>query len=234
MNGKHLSKILGINAIHALYREDGKWYHHLKKFPGILFDKNGYIVFNTKEDYTNNPYLIKQKDLHITDGISSLSDYVKFSLEELKKIGNFNNTDTFETPLIDKTLDKSTFDKIKSDLETFDEENSDNFEGGRNKRLVNYYERKPHLRAKAILIHGTTCLVCNFNFKKHYGEHGEDYFEVHHLIPISKLIDPTEINPETDMTVLCANCHRMAHRNQGEILSIKELKRIWKEAQVLI
>ena len=32
----------------ALYREDGKWYHHLKKFPGALFDFNGYIVFATR------------------------------------------------------------------------------------------------------------------------------------------------------------------------------------------
>lgn len=76
MNGKFLSKLLGINALHSLYREDGKWYHHLKKFPAILFDRNGYVIFQTSKDYENNPYMIKQKDLHITNGISSLSGYV--------------------------------------------------------------------------------------------------------------------------------------------------------------
>lgn len=41
-SGKQLQKKYGINAEHALYREDGKWYHHFKKFPGVLFDAQGY------------------------------------------------------------------------------------------------------------------------------------------------------------------------------------------------
>lgn len=55
MNGRYLNKLLGINAVHALYRADGKWYHHLKRFPGVLFDDEGYIVFPTEASYINHP-----------------------------------------------------------------------------------------------------------------------------------------------------------------------------------
>ncbi|WP_443945757.1 HNH endonuclease [Pedobacter sp. AW1-32] len=86
MKGSYLNKILSINAKHALYREDGKWYHNLTKFPGVLFDKNGYIIFNNEESYINNPKLQVKKDLHITDGIESLANYVKFSKRERELI----------------------------------------------------------------------------------------------------------------------------------------------------
>lgn len=46
-----IDTIVKTSAKHGLYREDGKWYHHLMDFPGVLFDINGFVMFNTKEDY---------------------------------------------------------------------------------------------------------------------------------------------------------------------------------------
>lgn len=48
MNGKLLKIILNIEAEHALYREDGKWYHHLKAFPESYLTKMGiyYSILN--------------------------------------------------------------------------------------------------------------------------------------------------------------------------------------------
>jgi len=83
MNGNYLNKLLQLNAEHALYREDGKWYHNLKKFPGVLFDKHGYIVFKTKDEYIDHPELQIKKDLHIKGGIETLFGYINFS--ELQK-----------------------------------------------------------------------------------------------------------------------------------------------------
>ena len=57
MTGKDLIKILDIEAKQALYREDGKWYHNLTKFPGVLFDKGGYVIFSNKEEYHANSNL---------------------------------------------------------------------------------------------------------------------------------------------------------------------------------
>jgi 5-methylcytosine-specific restriction enzyme A len=77
LDGKYLNDLWNVHAKHALYREDGKWYHQLKDFPGALFDANGYIVFETKDDYLKSPHLQIQKDLHVHNGISSIPSYVR-------------------------------------------------------------------------------------------------------------------------------------------------------------
>lgn len=97
-------------------------------------------------------------------------------------------------------------------------------EGERKERLSQYYEREPKLRAAAIALHGTKCMVCGFDFEAVYGPHGAGYVEVHHLRPISSLQAKTSVNPQTDMVVLCANCHRMIHRSRDRILSPDELR----------
>lgn len=86
MNGKLLNEVLNIKAKHALYREDGAWYHHLKDFPGVLFDRNGYLLFNSQSDYLNHPSLQHAQDLHIVNGIAALKEYVAFSEEDRQKI----------------------------------------------------------------------------------------------------------------------------------------------------
>ncbi|WP_131537575.1 HNH endonuclease [Pedobacter nototheniae] len=77
-SGKQLQKKYGINSAHALYREDGKWYHHLKKFPGLLFDAYGYLCFESEADYNAHPELRFGKDLHVPSGISKISGYRLF------------------------------------------------------------------------------------------------------------------------------------------------------------
>lgn len=79
MIGKDLIKILDIEAKQALYREDGKWYHNLTKFPGVLFDKGGYVIFSNKEEYHANSNLQIKQDLHIKNGLSSLVEYIHFN-----------------------------------------------------------------------------------------------------------------------------------------------------------
>jgi 5-methylcytosine-specific restriction enzyme A len=116
---------------------------------------------------------------------------------------------------------------VMEDIEAFEEEISSSFEGGRKQKLMSYYERDTKLRAKAIEIHGTTCMVCQTNFEAKYGTHGKDYIEVHHLTPLHTLIEKSLISPKEDMAVLCANCHRMIHRKKNMPLTIKELKEIW-------
>ena len=104
-------------------------------------------------------------------------------------------------------------------------------EGRRELVYTTRYERSPILRKRAIQIHGTTCMACEFNFHVFYGERGKDYIEVHHLIPLSTLDEEFEINPVTDMTVVCSNCHRMIHRERNNILSMDALKQIISQAR---
>ncbi|GLS33852.1 5-methylcytosine-specific restriction enzyme A [Mesorhizobium albiziae] len=67
----------GVDAKHALYREDGRWYNHLELFPGALFDAQGYVVFETQDDYGNCPQLRREKELNVTGGICNIPGYVR-------------------------------------------------------------------------------------------------------------------------------------------------------------
>ncbi len=140
-----------------------------------------------------------------------------------------------------RTIDKQTYDKILRVIpahkirevspvydsdETNDLDNGlESFqEGERKLRYVTLYERDPKLRRQAIAIHGTTCLACGFNFEKVYGEYAKDHIQVHHVVPVSKFGETKQVNPETDLIPLCANCHCVVHRKRTRTLSISELR----------
>ncbi|WKU45593.1 HNH endonuclease [Streptomyces sp. VNUA116] len=77
-------------------------------------------------------------------------------------------------------------------------------------------ERDPKLRRRKIahvqrLGQLLRCEVCAFDFGRSYGQLGEGYIEVHHVVPlhVSGLLE-TKLD---DLALLCANCHRMCHRS---------------------
>lgn len=75
--------------------------------------------------------------------------------------------------------------------------------------------------------HGAvSCEVCSFDFQSTYGELGEGYIEVHHLNPVH-LLKPGMKTRLEDLALLCANCHRMAHRRSATV-PIEELKQAYK------
>ena len=98
-------------------------------------------------------------------------------------------------------------------------------EGKKKQRFTSYYERNPFYRNKAIEIHGLSCMVCGFDFEETYGSLGRGYIHVHHNKPVSES-GPTYLNPHTDMSILCPNCHSMIHRNKSQTLTIGELKKM--------
>ncbi|WP_409422309.1 HNH endonuclease [Pseudaeromonas sp. ZJS20] len=73
-----------------------------------------------------------------------------------------------------------------------------------------------------------SCEVCGFDFYATYGERGLGYIECHHNIPISSLSDETQMTPE-DLSLLCANCHRIIHR-KAPWISVNDLKDIIKKS----
>lgn len=103
-------------------------------------------------------------------------------------------------------------------------------EGGEKVYVSVRRERDPRLREDALEIHGLDCMACGFNFEETYGKLGKGFVEVHHIVPLAEA-GRTETNPETDLVVLCANCHRMVHRRRGVCLTLDELRgHIWKGA----
>lgn len=68
------------------------------------------------------------------------------------------------------------------------------------------------------------CEVCNFDFFRKYGERGHGFIECHHNIPVSTI--PKGYKTKLgDLSLLCANCHRMIHK-QKPWLSIQELRNL--------
>ena len=73
-----------------------------------------------------------------------------------------------------------------------------------------------------------TCQVCGFNFFEHYGELEKGYIEVHHIRPLSSLDEEVAVDPAENLVCLCANCHRMMHRIRTAVMTVEELKRIFR------
>ena len=126
------------------------------------------------------------------------------------------------------TLTEDELNRLKELLSEIYEERESNLEGGVKHYFGKRYERNPDNRRQAIEIHGMKCSVCGFDFEQFYGEHGRGFIEIHHNKPLSSLDEKELINPTTDLSPVCSNCHRMIHRKKDQVLSISELKVIIK------
>lgn len=59
------------------------------------------------------------------------------------------------------------------------------------------------------------CEICGLSFVEIYPESlGEDFIEVHHKTPLSKIESVVRTTLE-DLLLVCANCHRMIHRTKN-------------------
>ena len=56
------------------------------------------------------------------------------------------------------------------------------------------------------------CEVCAFDFAATYGGLGEGFAECHHRKPVATLCEGETTRFE-DLAIVCANCHRMLHRD---------------------
>ena len=75
--GRKLNEEWGVGAKHALFRRDGRWYHHLDRVPGALFDELGFVVFENELEYRQCPQLRHGKELHVDGGIKSIPGYTR-------------------------------------------------------------------------------------------------------------------------------------------------------------
>lgn len=73
------------------------------------------------------------------------------------------------------------------------------------------------------------CETCDFDFANIYGSRGKGFIECHHVIPLSELNVATETKLN-DLSLLCANCHRMIHRKQPW-LSLESLSNLLHDSR---
>jgi hypothetical protein len=101
-------------------------------------------------------------------------------------------------------------------------------EGDRSIRQHMRTERNPLLRRRAkdlwrFRLGRLKCIACGFAFEQRYGPIGADFIEMHHESPVAALRGRSAVTPE-QLKPLCANCHRIVHRQQP-MLTITQLKR---------
>jgi 5-methylcytosine-specific restriction protein A len=100
-------------------------------------------------------------------------------------------------------------------------------EGARVQVYVNRFERNSLARQKCIEYYGAECFVCGFDFEKAYGEIGEGFIHVHHIVPISEIGVKYEVDYVNHLRPVCPNCHAILHRKNPPF-SIDEIKQMFK------
>jgi 5-methylcytosine-specific restriction enzyme A len=92
-------------------------------------------------------------------------------------------------------------------------------------------QRERRLRKRLLLQRGNplVCDICDFSPPGHERALQESFFEAHHTVPLATAegLRKTSI---ADMALLCANCHRFAHRLfvlRGGWLDVPEVRAEW-------
>jgi len=98
-------------------------------------------------------------------------------------------------------------------------------EGKTRQVVVNSYERNRQARQECIQHFGLNCQICDFNFKERFGQLGQNFIHVHHVIEISTIGKEYSVNPITDLIPVCSNCHSMLHKKKPAY-TVAELKEI--------
>lgn len=91
---------------------------------------------------------------------------------------------------------------------------------------LSIYERDPDARKACLNHYGRRCQACDLDFGETYGDLGQGFIHVHHIIPLSKIRSVHVVDPIKDLVPVCPNCHAMLHINQGEPLSVEQLRDI--------
>lgn len=170
------------------------------------FEKFGFA------DYENNKYFITEKGKQFLEDKYEEYEYINSGYFDI------NTQESANTSLL----------KNKKEVHFLPEEEVN--EGKLTTTSIQTRKRSAKLRAFAFEYykkHGLIqCNVCGFDFNETYGDYGRDYIEFHHIKPISVYEDEgyiTNLQEATkNLVPLCANCHRILHRN---CISVEELKR---------
>jgi hypothetical protein len=176
-----------------------------------------------------------------SDGVHSITksgkDFLQTNIDALEYLfsGDFNYDD-MQSSFVNLTKTGEQKQKI-----LIYDENLVIEEGARRIKNVQVYERSRKLREVAInrctKKDHIQCSVCSFDFYAVYGKRGRGYIEIHHQKPIVQYEDQ-----DTDKFIeqalqnvapVCANCHRMIHREKNAPMSVEELKQLVEQARTL-
>lgn len=98
------------------------------------------------------------------------------------------------------------------------------------RRIVrDVFVRDPRARQLCKSHHGSSCVICGFNFGQVYGPLAQDFIHVHHLKPLAKARCRRPVDPVQHLRPVCPNCHAVIHLRDPEF-TIAEVKRLLRTA----
>jgi 5-methylcytosine-specific restriction protein A len=216
LTGKYLNQLWEVGASHALYREDGKWYHQLRQFPGALFDANGFIVFWTEAEYLGCEYLQIKQDLHIPLGISAIPGYVRLTerkqlqtlTRQIKEVGEKKSHYSVieksrkpkQQPSEPRTLRASDFSEPKDPKRIL----SQTYRILRDTKLARWVK----------YIHEYKCQICGTSIEL---QDSQLYAEAHHIKPLGE----PHNGPDVLENIICVCPNHHAQLDYGAIELIK-------------
>lgn len=163
----------------------------------------------------------------MVSSLSTLFDDVKLTAQGELTFKVYNLDDA------KSVMDIAFGDGSAPDPYSFPDELSENIEyqeGAVTVVKTNSYERNARARAACIAHFGYACSVCGLNFEDKYGDLGERFIHVHHLIEVSSIGAEYTVDPIRDLRPVCPNCHAMLHKNSPP-LTIEELQEIVEEGE---
>jgi len=154
-----------------------------------------------------------------------------FSSSQIKEVGRHGTTHTSENHQQQAEEPGPCLDEDGFSEDIFPESSipTNSFEGAVKQVLVNKYERSSVARQKCIEHFGCKCYICGLDFKKKYGDIGDGFIHVHHIVPLDQIGKEYVVDYEKDLIPVCPNCHAMLHRTiDGREVTIDELKQMIK------
>ncbi|CAK0742652.1 hypothetical protein CCP4SC76_1220010 [Gammaproteobacteria bacterium] len=156
--GADLCRELGIECKQALYSSWGNFYAEITDFPCALFDKDGFVIINSKDELET--YGIKvTKRTNVPHLISTLSVY----------------------QLISAWRARLPEELAQDDIA------GEHIEGAILSVTVNRYERDRTARNKCIAHYGCKCYACGIKLSDVYGAIADGFIHVHHITPIASI-----------------------------------------------
>lgn len=201
-----LSKLLNALPIHVKRPDEEKF----RNADGVAFKLSNFVSIdpdNKGKGHSHGSALDKK----VFQEFANKRDQLRAIAEEIRKIAEDVNV-------------KQAILHVEEDDQTDD----DSVEEGRSLYKLHKVRERNHAiverkKEQALKKYGKlACEACMFVFEDFYGPEGKDFIECHHRIPLAsfKVSSKTTLD---DLALVCANCHRILHRNISS-LSIDQLR----------
>lgn len=180
----------------------------------------GKIFTRTSNVYCTEYFLEKMYQKYGVEGLEKALSSLSYHLEYYEQKSNTKVVKKWN--VYNNYLQKLKIESIMVFPNEIEEK--DVFLEGKSKKvLVNLFERCPVARKKCVDHYGYKCAVCVFDFRAKYGEIGNNFIHVHHIVDIALIDKEYVIDPLKDLIPVCPNCHAMLHKRKPAY-SIDELK----------